>query len=64
MIYDADVEVSAPELTERITELQAEIFGVSEDFSEIKRYFNDLMLSKEAQIAEKYKVQMNRCIPL
>lgn len=53
MIYEAKPQVSAPEITEQITELYAEIFGFSEDFTEIKRYFNELMLSKETQINTK-----------
>lgn len=48
IIADADNSVSAPEIVAMATALKNKMFGFSDDFAEIKRYFNDLMLSKEA----------------
>ena len=47
IIADADNSVSAPEIVAMATALKNKTFGFSDDFAEIKRYFNDLMLSKE-----------------
>ncbi len=49
IIADADNNVSAPEIVAMATALKNDMFGFSDDFAEIKRYFNDLMLSKEKE---------------
>lgn len=49
IIADADISMSAPEIFEQINDFKAS-FGKKEDFKEIKRYFNNLMLSFEKEI--------------
>ena len=41
--------MSAPEIVEQINEFKASL-GEASDFSKIKRYFNELMLSLEKEI--------------
>jgi len=53
ILADADYSLSAPELTEQITDVQREILGQETDYSQIKSHFNSLMLSYEAEIEEK-----------
>lgn len=53
IMYDADEFTSAPELNEQITALQKRFFGVADDYGDIKRHFNALMLSKEEEIFKK-----------
>ena len=50
IVAEAKVWQSAPEIVPKITAAQKEIFGVSEDFTEIKQYFNSLMLGLEPQL--------------
>ena len=49
IIADANISMSAPEIFEQINDFKAS-FGKKEDFKEIKRYFNNLMLSFEKEI--------------
>lgn len=53
VIAKADDSISAPELTEQIISAQEDILGSSTDYSEIKSYFNRLMLSLETEIESK-----------
>lgn len=50
IVSEAKVWQSAPEIVPKITAAQKEIFGFSEDFTEIKKYFNSLMLGLEPQL--------------
>lgn len=50
IIANAKKDMSAPEITEEIAELQYELLGLKDDFTEIKKYYNSLMLSLEEQI--------------
>ena len=50
IVAEAKVWQSAPEIVPKITAAQKEIFGFSEDFTEIKKYFNSLMLGLESQL--------------
>ncbi|MBP3599998.1 MAG: DUF89 family protein [Clostridia bacterium] len=50
IVAEAKVWQSAPEIVPKITAAQKEIFGFSEDFTEIKKYFNSLMLGLEPQL--------------
>lgn len=54
-ISDASLDMSAPEIVENINIIQEEMFGKSTDYTEIKRYFNKLMLSKEDDIQSRIK---------
>lgn len=44
---------AAPVVVNRIANIREEIFGIRDDFSEAKKYFNDVMLEREAEIQEK-----------
>lgn len=46
IIGNAPISMSAPEMLEQINEFKSG-FGIKADFSEIKRYFNDLILTFE-----------------
>ena len=52
IIADADDSVTAPEIVAEATALKNKTFGYSDDFAELKRHFNALMLSKESQMRE------------
>lgn len=49
IVGNADISMSAPEIVEQINKFKAS-FGETVDFSEIKRYFNSLLLSMEEEI--------------
>ena len=53
IISDADKEMSAPELLSQINEVKRDMFGKAEDFSEIKKHFNSMMMSFENDIMSK-----------
>lgn len=53
IISDADKEMSAPELLSQINEVKRDMFGKAEDFSEIKKHFNSMMMSFETDIMSK-----------
>ena len=48
---DAPDELTAPELNSMLDKLRADTFGVSEDYTERKSRFNQLMLSLEPELA-------------
>lgn len=48
LIADAPKEVSAPILVREIGKIQREMFGNAVDYSELKKYYNQLMMEKEA----------------
>lgn len=50
IIADAPDSMSAPEIVARATALKNSTFGYKDDFAEIKRHFNALMLKKESDI--------------
>lgn len=49
IVGNADISMSAPEIVEQINKFKAS-FSETVDFSEIKRYFNTLLLSLEEEI--------------
>ena len=53
LVADARRDVGVPAISRDIKNLKRELFGVQEDFTEIKRYFNALMLSKEAELQKR-----------
>ena len=57
LLANADYSVSAPELTELITIIGREVLDYETDYSKIKSHFNSLMLSKEAEIEEKFYIK-------
>ena len=51
IIVDADLDVSAPALNPAVHALQKEMFGMEpEDYTETKKYFNNLMMEKAVSI--------------
>ena len=46
---------SAPVAVRTISRIQKEMFGQAEDYREIKRYFNELMMKKVPELAENVK---------
>lgn len=58
IIGNADINMSAPEIVEQINEFKASL-GETSDFSEIKRYFNSLMLSLEKEIESQIEYSKN-----
>ena len=59
IISDAPVTVTAPEIVAKITDLTTATFATKDNYSEIKQYFNSLMLSKEEYIKSKIKASDN-----
>lgn len=59
IISSCDNTVSAPEIIYFITEYKNSLFGFSDDFAEIKKYFNKLMLSNETFYSEHIKGSEN-----
>ena len=51
-IAKAPSDVSAPEIVAEVSKLQREFLGKEDDFTEIKKYFNALILSKEESISK------------
>ena len=52
ILSEAKRSMSAPEIVADIYALQREMFGVMRDYTEIKRYFNGLMLGIEDELAK------------
>lgn len=55
IISNAPITVTAPEIVANITDLTNAAFGKTDNYSEVKQYFNALMLSKEKYIKSKIK---------
>ncbi len=51
ILSEAKRTMSAPEIVSDIYALQREMFGAMRDYTEIKKYFNGLMLSLESELA-------------
>lgn len=49
-VSELQLHESAPVVVRKINQIQKEMFGVSEDFSDIKVYFNDMMLEKVPEL--------------
>jgi len=47
ILAEAPLTEGAPVLTRSFKQLRAEMFGIREEFADIKRHFNDLMLRRE-----------------
>ena len=52
-ISELELHESAPVVVRTINQIQKEMFGVSEDFTDVKVYFNDLMMSKVPELQKK-----------
>ncbi len=52
MIAEASSDVSAPEIVAEVSKLQRRLLGKEDDYTEIKKYFNALILSKEDGISK------------
>lgn len=55
IIGNAPKHYSSPKLLNSINEVKSRMFGFKEDFTEIKKHFNNLMLEIEPQLTEKLK---------
>lgn len=53
VVADAPKSLSAPVLVQEFNRLQKEYFGTDEDFTEIKYYFNELMMRKAGAIEKR-----------
>ena len=49
-ISELELHESAPVVVRTINQIQKEMFGVTEDFTDVKVYFNDLMMSKVPEL--------------
>ena len=47
ILLDAADDEGAPIIVGRITALRAEMFGITDEYAEIKTFYNDLLLKKE-----------------
>ena len=52
LVAEAKHDVGVPAISRDIKNLKREMFGSQEDYTEIKRYFNALMLGKETQLQQ------------
>ncbi len=59
ILSEAQIYESAPELVEKVSLLREKIFGAQKDFSEIKKYFNSLVMSLEDKIYSKIQADSN-----
>lgn len=55
LICEADVSVSAPEIVAEVNKLQREMFGKWEEYTEIKKHYNGLLLSMEDGLTDKIR---------
>lgn len=46
-------DMSVPVITEQIIRLQKEMFGIENEYGEIKRHFNEVMLGYEPVVSER-----------
>ena len=53
IIGEAPKEYTAPVVVRKINQVQKEMFGMEEDYSEIKKHFNEVMLAYEAEVQKK-----------
>lgn len=59
ILSEAKMSESAPELVEKVSLLHEKIFGAEKDFSEIKKHFNNLVMSLEDEIYSKIQADNN-----
>ena len=59
LIAKASFDTSAPELVEEINDVKEELFGIRDDYTEVKKYFNKLMLKEEANLSEEIEKAEN-----
>ena len=59
ILSEAKVSESAPELVEKVSLVREKIFGSKKDFSEIKKHFNNLVMSLEDEIYGKIQAGSN-----
>lgn len=65
LLYERGREDSAPLLYEELMDLFREEWGLGDDFSEIKRMYNSLLLGKESEIESRVRASsdpLNACI--
>lgn len=52
LISNAPLSTTPPEIVAEIQKLQLDMFGVEEDFSYVKKYYNSLLLGKEQSLMQ------------
>lgn len=55
IVSDAPLTASAPEIVDEIYKLQFDMFGMKNDYSDVKRYFNSIMLEEEPKLQKKVR---------
>ena len=58
-VAEAENYMSAPEIVERINKIKENFFGKTDDFAEVKKHFNNLMLKEEKALTEEIKKYEN-----
>ena len=58
-VANSDIEEAAPQITERVYQIQREMFGHVKDLSHVKSYFNQKMLGFEDRISANVKKSQN-----
>lgn len=53
ILSEAEEKYGAPVIVRKIKQLQEEVLGIKEDYAEIKKYYNHLMMCYEDQITQK-----------
>jgi uncharacterized protein with ATP-grasp and redox domains len=56
ILYEAPLSDCAPLIVDKINKLQKELFNYTEDYTEVKKYFNALMLTKQDEVRRKTDV--------
>ena len=55
ILADASKDISTPLLIEEIVQMRKDYFPLNNEYAEIKKYFNNLMMEYEAEVGEKIK---------
>ena len=55
ILAEAPKHYGAPVIVRTIQKVQEEMFGIKQNYEEIKRYYNDIMLAHEEQVKNKIK---------
>lgn len=58
-VANSDIEEAAPQITERVYQIQREMFGHAKDLSHVKSYFNQKMLGFEDRISANVEKSQN-----
>ena len=59
ILSDADEQDAAPVVVNRLAKIREQLFGVTDEFVEAKKYFNNVMLERENEIRSKIYTSEN-----